>query len=156
MSPGPEDLISQREKRSILENDKRVREQGTTYSSFAEAFADEERGGRFAAINKTNVIGTAAAPQYPEGPAWCADRTGAEPALGVDINEMPPTGEPHELKASITDVEVSPLERSSPFSAQGTGGAVPAPTSVSASLAGVVEPAAPPSFSDDDEPPPAA
>jgi hypothetical protein len=45
----------QKDRRETLEHDKRLRDQqrGATYSTFAEAFADEERGGRFKAVNQT-------------------------------------------------------------------------------------------------------
>jgi hypothetical protein len=91
----------QAERRDIIENEKRLR--GSTLSQFAQSDAAEARG-RFSAISNPTVIGTETTPKYPQGPAWCADPTGVEPPLGVDINAMEPVGEPHELKASIAQL----------------------------------------------------
>lgn len=59
----------QSERREVLENDKRVREQGSTFL----AHTHNGAGGRFAAISSPTVIGAEATPKYPQGPAWCAD-----------------------------------------------------------------------------------
>jgi hypothetical protein len=116
----------------------------STYAGFAQASADEDRGGRFKTVNKTIVVGTTPAPVYPAGPAWCADPTGVEPALGTDINFVEPCGTAAEIEASIATA--SPLECSR---AQGNcGGAVAAPAS-STPLADAVESAASPAPSEE-------
>jgi hypothetical protein len=113
----------QEERRATLLNDARLREQqrGATYSSFADAFADEDRGGRFKTINQP--IHTAATPVYPEQPPTSPfhhDPVPDEPPLGFSVNELQPTGEPHEIAASIAAQDVQTLERLPPFSsAQG-------------------------------------
>jgi hypothetical protein len=124
----------QADRRKYLENEKRLREQGTTepkstYASFAEAFADEDRGGRFKAVNQT--IHTAATPVYPEQPPnspFHHDPVPDEPPLGFSINEAPVVGEPHEVERSIREL----------------GDAADAPASASLPLRDVVETAAPP------------
>jgi hypothetical protein len=149
----------QRERHETLEQDKRLREQqrGATYSSFADAFADEDRGGRFKAVNKTAVVGATPAPAYPAGPAWCADPTGVEPALGVDINEMQPTGEVFEVRQSLEakQSEVAPILEHSPFSAQGNSGD-PSRSPSNPLSPGLMPSSGSSPFTDDDEPPRAA
>jgi hypothetical protein len=76
----------------------------STYATFAEAFADEDRGGRFKAVNKTIVVGTDATPKYPEQPPnspFHRDPVGREPPLGYAIDEHPPVGTAKEVQASI-------------------------------------------------------
>jgi hypothetical protein len=90
----------QSERREVLENDKRVREQGSTFL----AHTHNGAGGRFAAISSPTVIGAEATPKYPQGPAWCADQTGIEPPLNYSVNALEPCGEPHEVRASIHDL----------------------------------------------------
>jgi hypothetical protein len=91
-----------KEKRDVLRNDRRVREQGSTFSQFAQSEADTPRG-RFDAHEKSTVIGSEPLPRYPQLPAsspWAGpDLVPTEPALGVDVNALEPCGEPHELKA---------------------------------------------------------
>jgi hypothetical protein len=127
-----------RERVETLRNDKLVREQqqGTTFSQFAQAEAEEVRG-RFSGHERATVVGASPIPEYPAA-FHQRDPVPDEPALGVDINEMPPTGEAHEVERSI----------------QQLGGAVPAPAS--APLSDAVETTASPSLTDDDEPPRAA
>ena len=38
---------------------------------------------------------------YPAGPAWTRDQVGLEPPLGVAIDDLEPTGNAHEIEASI-------------------------------------------------------
>jgi hypothetical protein len=94
------------ERKSILENDLRLRNQGTTFSQFAESDAATSLG-RFNAISNPTVVGSGAVPNYPAGPAWCAADQEVEPPLGVDVNSLEPTGEIAELKASRLQPEPS-------------------------------------------------
>ena len=55
------DEISQAVKRAILKNDAKVRG--------AQGSADDERGGRFASVNKAHVSGSEPATLYPRQPA---------------------------------------------------------------------------------------
>jgi hypothetical protein len=87
----------QADRLEVLENDKRVK--GSTFSQFAES--DATPLGRFSAISNPTIIGATKVPNYPAGPAWCAGDQGLEPPTGVNINEHPPVGEPHEIKASM-------------------------------------------------------
>jgi hypothetical protein len=113
----------QSERREVLENDKRVREQGSTFL----AHTHNGAGGRFAAISSPTVIGAEATPKYPQGPAWCADQTGIEPPLNIDVNAIEPCGEPHEIRASIASLEpcLSPAQGNSGDPASGEGAEAP-------------------------------
>ena len=94
----PADLISQKEKREILAGDRQRK--ATTYRDHAQAFADEDRGGRFAVLDKPKVTGSAPVIQYPrlpgDNPSNQLAMTGEELPLGYSIEEMEPTGELHE------------------------------------------------------------
>ena len=95
----------QAERRRVLENDRKVREQrreqaesrrvfaadqslpnqATTMHAFAQADAQTPRG-RFSAVEAATVVGASPTIEYPAGPAWSAD-PGAqcvEPPLGED------------------------------------------------------------------------
>jgi hypothetical protein len=127
-----EDPLSQSEKRQTLLNDVRAREQGSTYM---EQTNDLDLGGRFTGQTPQTVVGASPVPQYPQGPAWSIDPTGQEPPLGVDVNQMQPTGEPHEIINSLGEGR--------------------APTSsLSPDVVSSETPS--PSFTEDDEPPRAA
>jgi hypothetical protein len=124
-----EDQIDQAERREVLENDRRVREQqqaqGSTFHAHAQAQAGELSGGRFASLGASTVTGATPIPKYPAAGAHQSDPVGIEPPLGIDINAMPGLENP-------ADVSVSP-------SAEPGGAAAP-------SVPPDVEPA-PPSFS---------
>jgi hypothetical protein len=100
----------QRERRETLENDRRVqkaehdRRNASTYATFAEAFADEDRQGRFKAVNKTTVVGTDAIAKYPEQPPnspFHHDRVPDEPPLGFSVEDHEPVGTAKEIQASL-------------------------------------------------------
>ena len=88
------DEISQREKREILANDRRM----ATYHAAAQASIDDHRGGRYGAIGRPTVTGAGPinCPRQPEGSTWASDPIGKEPALGIDVYAMEPVGEMHE------------------------------------------------------------
>ena len=105
---------SQAEREAVLRNDQRA----ATMQGRAQAEADDVRG-RWAEINKSNVVGATPTVQYPRLPSgpW-ADPVQIPPEepLGYDINEVPICGEPHELTALddtpnatiVADVAASP------------------------------------------------
>jgi hypothetical protein len=103
--------IEMEEKREVLANERRLRNPGTTFSQFAQSEAAEGRG-RFTAHEQSKVVGSEPLPRYPQLPAsspWAGpDLVPTEPVLGVDINEMEPVGQPHELKASRAVLEPLP------------------------------------------------
>jgi hypothetical protein len=83
----------------------------TTFSTFAEAFADEDRGGRFKPEQATHVIGTTPIPKYPELPASSPshhDVVPDEPPLGFSVDEMTPVGSQQEIQASIEKLRAKP------------------------------------------------
>jgi hypothetical protein len=121
----------QEERRQVVENDRRVREQGTTFSRFAQADADINRG-RFTVHEQSRVIGSEPLARYPQLPGsspWAGpDLVPTEPPLGVDINELAPTGELHELKANelkASDLEPTPPSAHSPLAVVMSGKATP-------------------------------
>jgi hypothetical protein len=65
--------IEQADRLEVLENEKRLRNQGSTFSQFAESEASTPLG-RFNAISNPTIIGSKPSPatQYPQGPAWSA------------------------------------------------------------------------------------
>jgi hypothetical protein len=95
---------TQRERREIVKNERKLRQgerQSTTYHAQAMAGLDEP-GGRFA--NQARyVTGSEAAVNYPaSSPPWHAQADpGIEPPTGVAIDTMEPTGEAHEIEASL-------------------------------------------------------
>jgi hypothetical protein len=78
------------ERRAVLENDRRVREQqkrqseGTTFHQHAQAQADETNQGRFAATGVPNVIGPTPIPKYPAASSSWQIQLPDEPPLGFD------------------------------------------------------------------------
>jgi hypothetical protein len=82
--------ITQREKREVLENDRKVR---GTYHSVGHADVDTERGGRYVVRLTTPTM-----PGWPS--LWANDPP--EPPLGYSVNEQEPVGERHEIEASKT------------------------------------------------------
>jgi hypothetical protein len=101
----------QAERRETLDNDRRVREQGSTYL----AHTHNDTGGRFSAISNPTVVGSSQIPKYPAA-YLNHDPVPTEPALGVDINEMEPVGQPHEIKATLGPPCLSPAAPPNPSS----------------------------------------
>jgi hypothetical protein len=102
MIGNPADEISQREKRRILAEDRQVR---STYLHHAESSVDDDRGGRFAAIEKSATVVGASPISYPAQPSnspWARDPVPDEPALGYDVNQIEPVGELHERGVAST------------------------------------------------------
>jgi hypothetical protein len=82
----------EQERREVLENDRKVREQqrGGTFHQYAQSTANDEAGGRFAAVNSVSVVGAEPVVKYPAAAAHQADPVPTEPPTGYDINEMLP------------------------------------------------------------------
>jgi hypothetical protein len=101
----------EQERREVLENDRKVREQhrGSTYHQYGLAQADELSGGRFGALGTPTVTGATPIPRYPAASAAHQIQLPDESPTGYDINEMPPLD--------------SIPEPSLPCAAQDTGGA---------------------------------
>jgi hypothetical protein len=80
----------QNDRLEILENEKRLRDQGSTYM----AHTHNDTGGRFSAISNPTVIGSTPTPAsaYPAGNAWCDADQGLEPPLGYAIDAQEPPG----------------------------------------------------------------
>jgi hypothetical protein len=96
----------QLERLEAVENERRLRNQGSTFSQFAESDAATPLG-RFKEVSNPTVIGATKVPQYPA--AYLQhDPVPDEPPTGVNINEHPPVGELHELRASIAN-QVGPV-----------------------------------------------
>jgi hypothetical protein len=89
--------ITQREKRQVLENDRRVQEaeerRMRTYHGHV-LDGELDLGGRFAKVHTTTVVGTSPVsyPQQPSGSPWGSDPVSPEMPLGIDINAQEPTG----------------------------------------------------------------
>jgi hypothetical protein len=110
----------QAERLNVIENEKRLRNQGTTFSQFAQTDAATSLG-RFSAISNPVVVGEKQIPKYPAA-YHQHDPVPDEPPLGVDINAIEPVGEKFEVEQSLSVDGQSPLELVSlPFSAQATG-----------------------------------
>src|SRR6516164_3766724 len=108
MIGNPAAEISQREKRRILAENRQVR--ASTYLQQAQANIDEDRGGRYAAIEKpATVVGTGPGsisyPQQPSNSPWANDPIGLEPPLGFSVEDHDPVGELYERGASAAPVE---------------------------------------------------
>ena len=101
MMDNPADLISQKEKREVLANDRMAR---NTYLAHAND-AELEMGGRFTKLTPTSVTGASAGsayPQQPEGSPWHHDPVPDEMPLGYSVDEQEAVGERHEVEASST------------------------------------------------------
>jgi hypothetical protein len=89
------------ERRRRLIEERRMR----SYLAHAEASANDEAGGRFAALpeRKPTVIGAKAEisyPAQPEGSPWANEPSGTEPPLGYEVDAMEAVGEPQEQARS--------------------------------------------------------
>jgi len=95
---------SQKERAAILKNETRLRqEQATTLHQFATS-ASDEAGGRFAQVNKSNVIGSSPVsyPTLKSGPWSAQPGPGPEPPYPIDLSEPPePVGTAQEIEDSL-------------------------------------------------------
>jgi hypothetical protein len=108
MTPDDPKLITQDDKRRVLASDRLAREQGSaTYKDFASAFANENRGGRFA---KSDTGPTVKA--LPAASPWSGAQAGpgTEEPLGYDINAVPDLGFPLNKQSVAQAPSVSPSD----------------------------------------------
>jgi hypothetical protein len=100
----------QKERRAVLENDRRVR--GDTFFGRAQADADEQ-GGRFKRQMPVTVTGTTEVPIFPKltsSSPFAGDPVPPEKPLGFSIEELPVIGGPVEVVAPDAP-EDDPLAR---------------------------------------------
>jgi hypothetical protein len=112
MSPGPEDEVGQAERRRILR-------EGTTFHRHAQSHANDEAGGRFAAVNPTTVTGATPIPSYPalpSGPWSGSDPVPTEPPLGYSVDDMPGLENPTGVSVSPPVATGAPVAGSAPSS----------------------------------------
>jgi hypothetical protein len=109
-------VTKQSERRQVLQDDR------ATFRSFADAFANEARGGRFAKSDHASMV----KPLPPTSP-WAGPNPGPgdEPPLGYDINEVPDLGFPQSGPAPGASA-VEPTDD--------RGGASPGPDSPASTL----------------------
>jgi hypothetical protein len=94
----------EQERRETLENDRKVLEaerrrilrEGTTFHQFGQSQANDEAGGRFAAVNAATVVGAEPAMKYPQLPSsspWSGAQPepGPEPPLGFENPAIEPS-----------------------------------------------------------------
>ena len=84
----------QAERRRVLANDQRVKEQSGTFMSHTH---DDLAGGRFAKVSPQTVVGAEPVPNYPAAAAHQHDPVPIEPPLGYSVNDLTP----HELEPSM-------------------------------------------------------
>jgi hypothetical protein len=80
----------------------------TTFQSFSEAFADEDRLGRFG-VDKAapQIVGATPVTNYPG--AGNVDLVPTEPSLGLAVGDHPePVGTYQEIQASINKLRAKP------------------------------------------------
>jgi hypothetical protein len=109
-----ESQIEREERKEVLRNDLRVKDQSNTMLGFTH----DEVGGRFKEVASSNVIGTTAIPPYPaaSGPWQGPDLVGDEPPLAFDALE-PFSGNPAAQEAGEpTDAVGSPRNSLDPTS----------------------------------------
>jgi hypothetical protein len=95
----------QRERRRVLAQDARLREQAGTFMSHTHSDA----GGRFSNVGAQTVVGQSEVTRYPAAAAHQRDPCGIEPPLGYSVNDLTP----HELEPSLA----SPAQATDPTSA---------------------------------------
>jgi hypothetical protein len=90
----PSQAKENQERRETLENDRKVREEASTMFDHARSSADDDRGGRFAGVNPTMVVGSTPGPIYPRLPSsspWHGpDPVPIEPSLGYSVDALEP------------------------------------------------------------------
>jgi hypothetical protein len=94
---------SQAERRTTLQNDRRIARERNVGTFHEFATGDDSGDGRFAGQTSRHVVGSTPVPQYSAGPSWADDPTGIEPSLNYAIGEQPAVGEPHEIEKSLRE-----------------------------------------------------
>jgi hypothetical protein len=114
--------IDQWERRAVMRNEQRVREeqgrvfapdqslprQATTMHAFAQADAQTPRG-RFSAVEAQTVVGADPLPNYPPAAAHQHDPCGQEPPLGYAIDELEPSFPSVQVPDGPADAPSTPL-----------------------------------------------
>lgn len=107
-----------------------------TYHSRAAVEQTLESGGRFA--DKVSlVVGETPAVQYsklPSSSPWAGDLVGLEPPLGFSVNAMEPTGEAHEIQASLATGSPVPVATAGAKEGAPLASSAPDPSSAHAQL----------------------
>jgi hypothetical protein len=111
--------LDQEERRSVLDNDRRVREQqreqGSTYLDHTHDLA----GGRYAAISNPTVVGRdAPITNYPAAAPHQFDPCGPEPPLGLD---NPALSDPVELSSCTQQATGPTSDAPSPLGQRDVG-----------------------------------
>src|SRR6516225_2551727 len=83
----------QAERRRVLANDHRVKEQSGTFLSHTHM----DEGGRFAQVANAQIVGADPIPNYPAAAPHQHDPVPIEPPLGYCVNDLTP----HELEPSM-------------------------------------------------------
>ena len=102
-----ESQIDQAERRRVLDNDRRVREQSGTMHAHAIADAQQPRG-RFSAVETSYVVGSKPTISYPAASAAHQTELPPEPSLGYSVDAL----EPSELAGA--QVQTEPTSAQSP------------------------------------------
>jgi hypothetical protein len=103
--------LEQQERRETLRNDRRIREQGSTY--LAQTHSD--LGGRYAQIQPERVVGAteqpySSLPKMPEGNPWAGpDLVGDEPPLSAYDNPALELSAPSVSQGPTGDPTTTPL-----------------------------------------------
>ena len=111
-----------KDKSAVLRNEQQLRK--GTYFSQAQIDADEDRGGRYASLNKPTVTGTDPSVSYPRLPADAPSNQLTampdEPPLNYRIDDQECVGEQFEIQASLASA--APDAAVAPRSSGGGGG----------------------------------
>jgi hypothetical protein len=104
----------QKLRNETMENDRKVREQASTFFQHAQSSIDDELGGRFAKTNSTAVTGSTPLPSFPPLPPsspWAGpDPVPIEPPLGYNVDALEHPGHFSPVEAQVpTPAAPSPL-----------------------------------------------
>jgi hypothetical protein len=97
----------QAERRRVLQNDARVREQGG--SAYIGHYT-QEAGGRLLQVASAQVVGASALPSYPAAAAHQRDPVGQEPALGYSVNDLTPSELDPSMVSACLDAQAGPAD----------------------------------------------
>jgi|SRR6516165_1473833 len=84
------DQLDQAERRAVLRNDQRVREQQREQGSTYLAHSHDDLGGRYAQISPQIVVGAQPTMNYPAASPHQFDPCGTEPPLGYRVDALHP------------------------------------------------------------------
>jgi hypothetical protein len=117
---------TQREREEVLRNDQRA----NTFAGRAISEADDVRG-RWAEINKSNVVGatpTVDYPRLPSGPWADPVQVPPEPSLGFSVEDHEPVGTIQEIEASLGEQSASLLAQGDAVVVSASSAAAVAPS----------------------------